>query len=117
MDNNLWFRNKKYGWGWTPCSWQGWAVLAMYFFAVITNIISINNRAFSNSDFLTQFFPQIYIMTVFLLIICYAKGEKPRWQWGDKNENAVPTDNFFTRSVKQINDFVVWIKKLIDSRD
>lgn len=117
MQDNLWFKNKKYGWGWTPCSWQGWAVLAMYFFAVITNVISINDHAFSSSDFLTQFFPQMYILTVFLLIICWAKGEKPRWQWGDKKGDAVPANNFFTRSVKQINDFVVWIKKLIDSRD
>ena len=116
-DNKLWFKNKKYGWGWTPCSWQGWAVLAMYFFAMITNIISINNRAFSNSDFLTQFFPQIYIMTVFLLIICYTKGEKPKWQWGNKNEDHIPADNFFNRTIKQVKDFVFWIKRLIDSRD
>ena len=24
---NLWFRRKKYGWGWTPSTWQGWTVV------------------------------------------------------------------------------------------
>lgn len=128
QDKDLWFRNKKYGWGWTPCSWQGWAVLTMYFFAVITNIMYINNHEFSNSDFLIQFFPQTYILTVFLLIICWAKGEKPRWQWqrernrsgvpgGEENQSNNGAWTMFTRSFKQIRDFVIWIKKLIDSRD
>jgi len=27
--NNSWFRIRKMGW--TPCSWQGWAVILVYF--------------------------------------------------------------------------------------
>ena len=53
MENKkLWFRAKRYGWGWYPCSWQGWAVLAMYVFALLSNALYTNNHEFSNSDFL-----------------------------------------------------------------
>jgi hypothetical protein len=25
-----WFRRKRWGYGWTPCSWQGWLVTALF---------------------------------------------------------------------------------------
>jgi uncharacterized membrane protein YhaH (DUF805 family) len=81
----LWFKSKRYGWGWTPCSWQGWAIIAMYVFVILSNVIYLNNHEFSNSDFLMQFFPGTYILTVFLIIICYKTGETPRWRWGEKD--------------------------------
>jgi hypothetical protein len=28
-----WFRRKRLGWGWTPSSWQGWAVTLLVGFA------------------------------------------------------------------------------------
>ena len=28
MTDKPWFRPKRIGWGWSPASWQGWAVLA-----------------------------------------------------------------------------------------
>ncbi len=84
MEKKLWFRAKRYGLGWYPVSWQGWAILAMYVFVVFANARYLNRHEFSNSDFLMQFFPQTYILTVFLIIICSATGEKIRWRWGKK---------------------------------
>jgi len=31
----LWFKAKRYGWGWTPACWQGWLVLGVYFAVLI----------------------------------------------------------------------------------
>ena len=25
-----WFRKKTFGYGWTPCTWQGWAVMVLF---------------------------------------------------------------------------------------
>jgi len=80
----LWFRAKRYGWGWYPLTWQGWGIILMYAFAIASNFIFANNHVNSVSDFLIQFFPQGYILTVFLIIICYTTGEKPGWRWGAK---------------------------------
>ena len=86
--NPLWFRAKRFGWGWYPVTWQGWAIILMYVFVLFANTRYINNHEFSNSDFLMQFFPQTYILTVFLIIICYTTGEKPRWRWGCKDSES-----------------------------
>lgn len=93
MDKKLWFKAKCFGWGWRPVTWQGWAIIAMYVFALTANFIFVNNHVDSNSDFLIQFFPQTYILTIFLIIICYATGEKPSWHWGFKKKiNIIESD-------------------------
>jgi hypothetical protein len=70
----LWFKAKKYGWGWYPSTWQGWAVLLGYLLIV----------AGFHSVFGTN--PVVFVitiaLTVLLIIICYKTGEKPRWRWG-----------------------------------
>jgi len=84
MKNKLWFRAKKYGWGWTPTSWEGWGVIALYIVAVGINARNINKYSYSNTDILMNLIIPLTINTIFLLIIGYCRGEKPRWRWGQK---------------------------------
>lgn len=70
----LWFKAKKYGWGWYPSSWEGWAVLGAYLLIVFGAIKLVPDKL--------HFEVVIAISTVILLIICYKTGEKPRWRWG-----------------------------------
>ena len=83
----IWFKAKEYGWGWYPVTWQGWVIILMYLFSCISMTIFVNNHSLSTSDFFIQFFPNIAILTIFLIIICYARGEKPGWRWGVKKEH------------------------------
>ncbi len=82
----LWFKRKRYGWGWTPSTWEGWLVLAGFFVLIIWNFRRIDAVQHSGSDTLINFVPQTFILLLVLLIVCYCKGEKPRWQWG-QSEN------------------------------
>jgi hypothetical protein len=36
MANNKWFRIRKMGW--TPCTWQGWTVIAFYAVAIFLTL-------------------------------------------------------------------------------
>ncbi|MEI6316439.1 MAG: hypothetical protein WCO65_01770 [bacterium] len=83
-NKKLWFRRKTFGWGWYPITWQGWSVIILYVLDLVSNAIFANNHVNSNSDFLMQFFPHYLVLTIFLIIICYATGEKPKWTWGFK---------------------------------
>jgi len=78
-ENKLWFRARDYGWGWCPCSWQGWLVI----FAWLVILFSVINQMYIGSDFLKNFIV-ILIFTIVLIYIGYKKGAKPSWHWGKR---------------------------------
>lgn len=79
MEKKLWFRRKKYGYGWTPINWQGWAVIIIWviFFYFVTS--KMDHEWLKNVVV-------IILMTGVLIYICYKKGEKPKWQWGTNKD-------------------------------
>ncbi len=91
-DNNtrkLWFKRKTYGWGWTPSSWQGWLVITIYVATLLSSTRYLVLLARSNDDDMPppfKFIPFI-VLTTILILICYKKGEKPKWQWGKRIED------------------------------
>lgn len=76
----IWFKRKLYGWGWTPSTWEGWLVIVAYigFLALAMKDVVTT----PNTTDLSKFPPAVIVLTAMLLITCYLKGEKPRWQWG-----------------------------------
>ena len=73
-----WFPAKRYGWGWgPPCAWQGWVVLLAYALVLIaTNIL------FPPAGNPLAFYAGLVIATAALLLVCWLKGEPPRWRSG-----------------------------------
>lgn len=79
----LWFRAKTYGYGWTPCSWQGWLVIALYVVLVLLTVRIADASSHSASDMLLVTVPLFILYTFLLILISWKKGEKPRWRWGN----------------------------------
>lgn len=78
-NQTIWFPAKKYGWGWgLPIAKQGWIVVVIYFAFVAYGVFSLINHKFS----LTFYFLYFGVITILLIIVCYLKGEKPKWRWG-----------------------------------
>jgi hypothetical protein len=79
-DRVYWFPAKRYGWGWgTPKVWQGQAVLAAFFILLIAGgalLIPTRGELF--------FLGYAVALCVILMVVCWLKGEPPRWRWGDK---------------------------------
>ncbi len=77
----FWFPAKRYGWGWgVPVRWQGWVVAVGYVVLMLATVI-LAPPARSPGLFLGA----IAVLTAALLAICWAKGEPPRWRWGDRD--------------------------------
>ena len=76
----IWFPAKRYGYGWGfPVKPQGWVFFIAWlgiFFAG-TTVSQVQGRE------PLVFWLFILAMVVVLLAVCYLKGEKPRWRWGD----------------------------------
>jgi len=77
-----WFKRKIYGWGWTPVRWQGWITLLFFIFYIVINSPRAVGGVEPTGTDLNWFFAKVVLSIIVLLIICYKKGEKPRWQWG-----------------------------------
>jgi len=75
-----WFRAKRYGWGWgLPLTWQGWAVLVVFFFLVV-----LDSVLFPPVTRLGMHLGYLAVLCVLLVGVCYAKGEPPKWRWGER---------------------------------
>ena len=78
--DDFWFPAKRYGWGWDlPNRWQGWLVLSLY-----AALLAAGAVVFLRRDDVASFALSAAILTGVLVFICWLKGERPRWRWGDK---------------------------------
>ena len=80
--DRYWFRAKRYGWGWgLPAAWQGWVVLILWVVTVFGGLLRLRH----GYPLLSQL-AFVLIMVVVLVLICYWKGEPPKWRWGDRSQ-------------------------------
>jgi hypothetical protein len=80
--HGYWFKRKLYGWGWTPATWQGWLIIASYVMLVLIFASTVDDTSPVREVAFTFILP-VAFLTITLMRICYKKGEKPRWQWGE----------------------------------
>jgi len=80
--SKIWFRRKIYGWGWCPCTWQGWLFLLAWVGLFVRLFILTDKASHSISDFLIGMIVPVAMLFIILFLVCYGKGEKPRWSWG-----------------------------------
>jgi hypothetical protein len=85
----LWFKRRRYGYGWIPVTIQGWIVVFVYLVVVVGGAAAFLDAPETTSDRESAFFLLFAtIATMGLLSLTRYKGPKPRWRWGKK-----PTDN------------------------
>lgn len=78
--NQYWFPAKRYGWGWgIPATWQGWLVLAVY-----AALLLAGSFVFRPAPESVAFVIYVAVCSALLVVVCWLKGEPPRWRWGKK---------------------------------
>ncbi len=87
MSTKLWFKRKRYGWGWTPATWEGWVVIVGYIALVALFGATIDLDS-APIEVLATFALPVVLLTLTLIRICYRKGESPRWQWGNEDNDT-----------------------------
>jgi drug/metabolite transporter (DMT)-like permease len=76
-----WFKAKKYGYGWTPATREGWAALAvaLILFTIFLVLAMVSSE---NAVVFTVFMVLAFIPIAILIYVSWRTGEKPRWRWG-----------------------------------
>jgi hypothetical protein len=84
-NKKLWFKAKRYGWGWYPSSWEGVLVILAYcvgIFKIVLRAIWIAEAGSNTtSEFLWNYPPPLFVLSLIMIWICYKTGEKPGWRW------------------------------------
>lgn len=84
----LWFKRKSYGWGWTPCTWEGWVSIGLYIGLLCLNFSRYDQNLYSKDNMPMSYIVETILLTAILIIVCYVKGETPKWQWGKKKDDT-----------------------------
>lgn len=86
MKKKIWFKAKRFGWGWYPATWEGWLITLVVVICAI--IIGLNANTLAPNDtqgVLLEFLLPLVVLIYVFLLVAHAKGEKPGWRWGDTN--------------------------------
>ncbi len=66
-----WFGPRRFGWGWTPLTWQGWAVSGVFLVAIVVCGEFIHGV------------PKAIVeigLVVLLIAVCALTGTRPGWR-------------------------------------
>jgi hypothetical protein len=80
-----WFKRKRYGWGWTPVTWEGWGVVLL---SVGLVLVAAALLPAARKELALPIFIVMLLSAGTLIYFGYTKGPKPRWRWG-----SAPTDD------------------------
>jgi uncharacterized membrane protein YhaH (DUF805 family) len=82
----MWFKEKRYGFGWEPASWQGWVAVIIHLFsnALLLLYMASKEGYSGQQSFLVYTVPFLLVSSALLIYLCYKKGPKPKWKWGDE---------------------------------
>jgi hypothetical protein len=73
----IWFPAKRYGWGWgLPVAWQGWVFMVLWMFVFTSGAFFLAGRHWGAYALF------VLLMAGLLVVVCFARGESPRWRWG-----------------------------------
>ena len=90
-NKNYWFKRRRYGWGWTPVTWQGWVTVASALLLIVANSLMLEKLILSTSV-IVLFGINTIAVIVALVLISYAKGPAPKWRWGKKSHDTPSED-------------------------
>jgi uncharacterized membrane protein len=78
MTNQYWFKPKTFGYGATPSSWEGWAVVAAYTVVLVSCVLAISSY---NGSFVA-FVAAIAAMVVATIVLFVVSVQKTDGAWG-----------------------------------
>lgn len=93
-DKQYWFKRRRYGWGWFPASWQGWAVFTVFIGVLVVSGLVLLPGAPRNqlTNNVLMFLAIMFTTVLVLIAVALVKGPKPHWRWGKKSSDDPDED-------------------------
>ncbi|MBT3249806.1 MAG: hypothetical protein HN846_02375 [Candidatus Pacebacteria bacterium] len=93
-NNKIWFKRKRYGWGWVPVTWQGWLVIVVeiLFLLSLSKILLEDVPQNTYQGEVGIFLAIVFLSVLILIFTSHRKGPKPKWRWGKKKSDNPKLD-------------------------
>lgn len=89
----IWFKAKRWGYGWYPATWQGWLIILVYLVIVVGGALTIDTSEPNVKDGAGIFLIVDALATITLIIVCAKYGEPAKWRWGKKDDDINPDEH------------------------
>lgn len=91
---NYWFKRRRYGWGWTPVTWQGFVVFFAGLAAILLSAYQLPSKPAHPTAAQLMTSTAIFVATVIIfIIIASLKSPTPHWRWGRRSDDN-PDEDF-----------------------
>jgi len=88
--SGYWFKRKRYGWGWTPVTWQGWTLVVCLVVVVVVAAIGLGDHP--STAALAAYFVFVTLAVAAVILLSIAKGPRRRGRWGRSPEDDPAED-------------------------
>ena len=85
-----WFKTRRYGFGLSPATWQGWASLAVTILLVVLPGFWLPDHG--HTALHVWFAVWVVLVVVGFLAVVRARGPRMRWRWGRSHEDDSDQD-------------------------
>jgi len=79
-----WFRPKRYGYGATPTTWQGWAVIVAFVVVVVAATTRLAATGADSQAFWIAVGIDVVALVALVIITRRKTDGEWRWRWGDR---------------------------------
>lgn len=83
-----WFKRRRFGWGWTPVTREGWLVIVAFMIALVGGAVLVGDRMEESGWWMAAWLTWAAAWVIALLILTARHAPPGKWRWGRK-----PTDN------------------------
>ncbi len=78
-------KRRRYGWGWTPITWQGWLFVFSQTIILLIAASQLSRKPIQpTTDQLLKLLAILICVSLTLFLVGYQTGPKPHWRWGKK---------------------------------
>ena len=89
-----WFKRRRFGYGWTPVTREGWLTLILYLGAILAGAIVLGAFTVTPPGWtIAVYLAIVLVLTLAVFAITFKKGPTPKWRWG-RHEGDDPDEDF-----------------------
>lgn len=90
----LWFKRRRYGYGWMPVAWQGWLSVLVFFGVIIGGMVVLVDAPRNEISYqLVTYAVLVSVAIAALVLISLKRGPKPKWRAG-KSDTDDPSKDY-----------------------